>query len=129
MKISHNIVLTVHYKLSNAQGNLIEESSEPMVYFQSGYESTLPKIEEALDGKERGYNTELQIEPDDAFGEYDSKLVKIELRNRLRTPLQIGMQFAGTPDGEDDDEQTLISLSPISLMRKLCWTVIIHWQA
>ena len=108
MKIAKNTVVTVHYKLSDAQGNLIEESSEPMVYLHGGYEGTLPKIEEALDGKEVGYNTELQVEPDDAFGEYDSKLVKIEARNRLPTPLEVGMQFEGTPDGEDDDEQSLI---------------------
>ena len=48
------------------------------------------------------------MEPDDAFGEYDSNLVKIEARNRLPTPLEVGMQFEGTPDGEDDDEQALV---------------------
>jgi FKBP-type peptidyl-prolyl cis-trans isomerase SlyD len=108
MKIAKNTVVTVRYKLSDAQGNLIEESSEPMVYLHGGYENTLPKIEEALDGKEVGYQTELQVEPDDAFGEYDSNLVKIEPRNRLPTPLEIGMQFEGTPDNEDDEEQALI---------------------
>jgi len=108
MKIAKNTVVTVRYKLSDAQGNLIEESSEPMVYLHGGYENTLPKIEEALDGKETGYHTELQVEPDDAFGEYDSNLVKIEPRNRLPTPLEVGMQFEGTPDNEDEEEQTLI---------------------
>ena len=108
MKIAKNTVVTVHYKLSDAQGNLIEESSEPMVYLHGGYEGTLPKIEEALDGKEAGYTTELQVEPDDAFGEYDSNLVKVEARNRLPTPLEVGMQFEGTPDGDDEDEQALI---------------------
>ena len=108
MKIAKNTVVTVHYKLSDAQGNLIEESSEPMVYLHGGYEGTLPKIEEALNGKEVGYNTELQVEPDDAFGEYDSNLVKIEARNRLPTPLEVGMQFEGTPDSDDEDEQALI---------------------
>ncbi|KAF3998261.1 FKBP-type peptidyl-prolyl cis-trans isomerase [Glaciimonas immobilis] len=108
MKIAKNTVVTVHYKLSDAQGNLIEESSQPMVYLHGGYEGTLPKIEEALDGKDVGFHIELQVEPDDAFGEYDSNLVKIEARNRLPTPLEIGMQFEGTPDGEDEDEQALV---------------------
>lgn len=105
MKIAKNTVVTVRYKLSDAQGNLIEESSEPMVYLHGGYENTLPKIEEALEGKEVGYRTELQVEPDDAFGEYDSNLVKIEPRNRLPTPLEVGMQFEGTPENEDDDDE------------------------
>ena len=51
MKIAKNTVVTVHYKLSDAQGNLIEESSQPMVYLHGGYEGTLPKIEEALDAR------------------------------------------------------------------------------
>ncbi len=108
MKIAKNTVVTVHYKLSDAQGNLIEESKEPMVYLHGGYENTLPKIEAALDGKDVGYQTMLQVEPDDAFGEYDPELVKIEPRNRLPSPLEVGMQFEGTPDGDDEGDETLV---------------------
>ena len=108
MKIAKNTVVTVHYKLSDAQGNLIEESSDPMVYLHGGYENTLPKIEEALDGKETGFETTIQVEPDDAFGEYDSSLVKVEPRDRLPTPLEVGMQFEGLPDGGDDEDDAII---------------------
>ena len=108
MKIARNTVVTVNYKLSDAQGNLIEESQQPMVYLHGGYENTLPKIEEALDGKDAGYKVEIQVEPEDAFGEYDADLVKVEPRNRLPTPLEVGMQFEGMPDGGDDDEGALI---------------------
>jgi FKBP-type peptidyl-prolyl cis-trans isomerase SlyD len=68
MKIAKDTVVTVQYKLSDAQGKLIEESEDPMVYLHGGYENTLPKIEEALDGKEVGYETTIHVEPDDAFG-------------------------------------------------------------
>lgn len=108
MKIAKNTVVTVHYKLSDAQGNIIEESSDPMVYLHGGYENTLPKIEEALDGKETGFETTIQVEPDDAFGEYDSSLVKVEPRDRLPTPLEVGMQFEGLPDGGDDEDDAII---------------------
>jgi FKBP-type peptidyl-prolyl cis-trans isomerase SlyD len=108
MKIAKNTVVTLHYKLSDAQGNLIEESSEPMVYLHGGYENTLPKIEETLEGKDVGYETTIQVEPDDAFGEYDSSLIKIEQRNRLPEPLEIGMQFEGTPDSTEGGEESLI---------------------
>ena len=108
MKIAKNTVVTLHYKLSDAQGTLIEESNQPMVYLHGGYENTLPKIEEALDGKEVGYATTIQVEPEDAFGEYDSDLVKIEPRSRMPTPLEVGMQFEGSPDEGDDDEESLI---------------------
>ena len=105
MKIAKDTVVTLHYKLSDAQGNLIEESAEPMVYLHGGYENTLPKIEEALDGKDVGFTTTIYLEPEDAFGEYDPSLIKIEARNRLPEPVEIGMQFEGTPDSEDDDEE------------------------
>ena len=114
MNIAKNTVVTVHYKLSDAQGNLIEESREPMVYLHGGYENTLPKIEEALDGKPVGFETEIQVEPDDAFGEYDANLVKVEPRNRLPTPLEVGMQFEGMPEGNDDEQALIFTVTDIA---------------
>ncbi|MES2151762.1 MAG: peptidylprolyl isomerase [Pseudomonadota bacterium] len=108
MKIAKNTVVTVNYKLSDAQNNLIEDGSQPMVYLHGGYENTLPKIEEELDGKEVGYASTIQIEPDDAFGDYDPALVKIEPRNRLPEPLEVGMQFEGMPDSTDADDEAMI---------------------
>ena len=108
MKIAKNTVVTVNYKLSDAQNNLIEDGSQPMVYLHGGYENTLPKIEEELDGKEVGYSSTIQIEPDDAFGEYDPALVKVEPRERLPEPLEVGMQFEGMPDSPADDEDAMI---------------------
>jgi FKBP-type peptidyl-prolyl cis-trans isomerase SlyD len=110
MKIAKNSVVTLNYKLSDAQGNLIEEShqNEPMIYLHGGYGNTLPKIEEALDGKDVGYETTIQVEPEDAFGEYDAALVKIESRDRLPNPLEVGMQFEGTPESDDPNDESMI---------------------
>jgi FKBP-type peptidyl-prolyl cis-trans isomerase SlyD len=108
MKIAQNTVVTLHYTLSDAQGNLIEESREPMVYLHGGYQNTLPKIEEALEGQEAGYKTTIQVEPEDAFGEYDPDLVRMEDRNRLPTPLEVGMQFEGSPEEGDERQESLI---------------------
>ncbi|MDO8653377.1 MAG: peptidylprolyl isomerase [Undibacterium sp.] len=114
MKIVKNTVVTVQYKLSDAQDNLIEDGLEPMVYLHGGYENTLPKIEEALEGKEAGFNTTIQVEPADAFGEYDAELVKVEPRNRLPTPLEVGMQFEGMPDGDDEDSPLLFTVTDVA---------------
>ena len=114
MKIAKNTVVTVKYKLSDAQNNLIEDGSQPMVYLHGGYENTLPKIEEELDGKEEGYTSTIQIEPDDAFGDYDPALVKVEPRNRLPEPLEVGMQFEGMPDSADDEEAMIFTVTDIA---------------
>ncbi|WJF91217.1 peptidylprolyl isomerase [Paraburkholderia bonniea] len=108
MKIAKNTVVSVAYKLSDAQGNLIEESVQPMVYLHGGYDGTFPKIEEELDGHESGFETQIQLEPQDAFGEYDPELVKIEPRSRFPEPLEVGMQFEGTPEEGDEDLDSLI---------------------
>ena len=104
LSIAKNTVVTLQYKLSDVQDTLIEESREPMVYLHGGFGNTLPKIEEALDGQVTGYQVTIQVEPEDAFGEYDADLVKIEPREALPAELEIGMQFEGAPDESIDDD-------------------------
>jgi FKBP-type peptidyl-prolyl cis-trans isomerase SlyD len=84
-----------------------------MVYLHGGYEGTFPKIENLLDGQDVGYEASIQLEPSEAFGEYDPELLKIEPRARFPEPLEVGMQFEGVPDEEgedsgDEDEEPLI---------------------
>ena len=42
MKIEKDTVVTLKYKVADAQGKLIEASPEPMAYLHGGYENTLP---------------------------------------------------------------------------------------
>ena len=106
MKISKNTIVSLRYKLTDAQNNVIEEPEAPMVYLHGGYDGTFPKIESALDGQDVGYETTLQLEPGDAFGEYDPELLKIEPRTRFPDPLEVGMQFEGVPDADDFSNDT-----------------------
>ena len=107
MKIEKNTVVSLRYKLTDAQNNIIEEPDSPMVYLHGGYEGTFPKIETLLDGQDVGYEASIQLEPSEAFGEYDPELLKIEPRARFPEPLEVGMQFEGVPDeeGEDSDDE------------------------
>ena len=104
MKIEKNTVVSLIYRLSDAQGNLTEESADPMIYLHGGYAGTFPKIEELLEGQEIGFETNIQLEPQDAFGEYDAELLRIEQRERFPEPLEIGMQFEGVPSPDDEEE-------------------------
>ena len=114
MNISKDTVVTLHYKLSDAQGNLIEESSEPMVYLHGGYNNTLPKIEEALEGKAVGEHVSVQVEPADGFGEYDAELVKVEPRTLFPAELEVGMQFEGSSDDVPNAEMRLFTVTDIA---------------
>jgi FKBP-type peptidyl-prolyl cis-trans isomerase SlyD len=77
-----------------------------MVYLHGGYEGTFPKIETLLDGQDIGYEATIQLEPSEAFGEYDPELLKIEPRTRFPEPLEIGMQFEGIPDADEQSGST-----------------------
>jgi FKBP-type peptidyl-prolyl cis-trans isomerase SlyD len=114
MNIGKDTVVTLQYKLSDAQDNLIEESQQPMVYLHGGYANTLPKIEEALSGKSAGYEVTIQVEPEDAFGEYDADLVKIEPREVLPEPLEVGMQFEGAPDDNGSHAGQVFTVTDIA---------------
>ncbi len=108
MKITKNTVVTVHYQLSDAQNNLLEDGLEPIIYLHGGYENTLKAIEDALEGKDVGHTTTIQVEPEEAFGDYDPTLVRIEERDKFPSPLEIGMQFEGIPDSDDDEDESII---------------------
>jgi FKBP-type peptidyl-prolyl cis-trans isomerase SlyD len=111
MKIEKNTIVSLRYKLTDAQNNVIEEPDSPMVYLHGGYEGTFPKIESLLDGQDIGYEATIQLEPNEAFGEYDPELLKIEPRARFPEPLEVGMQFEGVPDSDPEDESGDISAS------------------
>ena len=102
MKIEKNTIVSLRYKLTDAQNNVIEEPESPMVYLHGGYEGTFPKIETLLDGQDIGYEATIQLEPSEAFGEYDPELLKIEPRTRFPEPLEVGMQFEGIPDAQEE---------------------------
>jgi len=104
MKIEKNTVVSLRYKLTDAQNNVIEEPNSPMVYLHGGYEGTFPKIENILDGHDIGYEASIQLEPSEAFGEYDPELLKIEPRARFPEPLEVGMQFEGVPDADVQED-------------------------
>jgi FKBP-type peptidyl-prolyl cis-trans isomerase SlyD len=108
MKIQKNTIVSLRYKLTDAQNNVIEEPDSPMIYLHGGYEGTFPKIEALLDGQDIGYEATIQLEPHEAFGEYDPELLKIEPRARFPEPLEVGMQFEGVPDADSEEAEVAV---------------------
>ncbi|MBC7610346.1 MAG: peptidylprolyl isomerase [Polaromonas sp.] len=104
MKIEKNTAVTLRFKVSSAEGKLIEESADPMVYLHGGYGNTLPKIEEALQGQLPGYQVVLQLQPQDAFGDRDESL----LRTLPKTQFPPGVKVGGQLEGHGDDGRVQI---------------------
>ena len=101
MKIAKDTVVTLRYKVAETTGKLIEESREPMVYLHGGYDNTLPAIEQALDGHEAGFETNLQLGLGEAFGVRDEALVRTIPKSEFPPGVKVGGQLEGrTDDGE-----------------------------
>jgi FKBP-type peptidyl-prolyl cis-trans isomerase SlyD len=98
MKIEKDTVVSLQYKVAEANGKLIEESKDPMVYLHGGYDNTLPKIEEALEGREPGFQTTLQLVPEDAFGVRDEALVRTIPKKDFPPGVKVGGQLEGRTD-------------------------------
>ena len=98
MEITAPCVVTLTWTLHDAQDQPIDELKDPLEFFFGG-DDLLPKVEEALQGQEAGYQVELRLEPEHAFGEYDASKVCFEDRALFPAELQEGMQFEGLPAG------------------------------
>jgi FKBP-type peptidyl-prolyl cis-trans isomerase SlyD len=98
MKIEKDTVVSLRYKVAEANGKLVEESREPMVYLHGGYDNTLPKIEAALDGKEAGAEISLLLQPQDAFGVRDEALKRTISKKDFPPGVKVGGQLEGVTD-------------------------------
>ncbi|MFO1279218.1 MAG: peptidylprolyl isomerase [Burkholderiaceae bacterium] len=95
MNIQKDTIVTIRYRVSDAQGKLIDEAKEPTSYLHGGYGNTLAKIEAALEGQQAGYQTTLQLQPADAFGERDESLLQTIARKDFPPGVKVGGQLMG----------------------------------
>ena len=56
----------------------------------------LPAIEEALQGHEAGATVQLQIEPEQAFGDFNEQLLFLEPRHLFPDALAVGLTIEGS---------------------------------
>jgi FKBP-type peptidyl-prolyl cis-trans isomerase SlyD len=100
MPIQKDTVVTLKYSLYDDQGTLIESSAEePINYIHGGYDGIFPAVEAALDGKDVGFTTKMTLEPEEAFGDYDDELVRVEAKESFPDEIEAGMRFESQEDG------------------------------
>ncbi len=100
MAIAKNSVVTLHYEMFDADNQMIDKTEQPIAYLHGGYDGIFPLVEEALHGKEVGETVDVTLAPDDAFGEQDPELVRIEDVSVFPVEVETGMMF------EADDPET-----------------------
>ena len=96
MRIERGRVVTLGYELKDCDGEQLEHEGAELAYLH-GYGAIFPKVEAALEGQDVGFVASLTLEPEDAFGEYDAELLRVEPRDRFPETLEVGMRFEGVP--------------------------------
>jgi len=113
MRIEPDTVVTLAYELRNADGEPLEEDNAEMAYLHGRYGGIFPKVEQALEGREPGHSMDITLDPEDAFGEYDADLLRVEPRERFPETLEVGMQFEGVP-GDNEEEARIYTVTDIT---------------
>ena len=105
MTIATQKVVTVHYHLTNADGQVIESSRgrDPLTYLH-GAGTLLASVERALTGLDVGATTTVELAPAEAYGEHDAAKIEALPRSAFaQVPhLAVGMHL----EGQDAHGQT-----------------------
>ena len=98
MLIHAPCVVSLTWHLTDAQGQAIDDLTEPLEFYYGG-DDLLPKLEEALAGQGVGFEVDLHLEPEQGFGDYHAERVCFEARSLFPEHVEVGMQFDGLPEG------------------------------
>ncbi len=104
MSITKNQVVSIDYTLTDNDGNIIDSSKDraPMKYIH-GIGALIPGLEAALTGKPVGEHISVKIEPEQAYGQRNDKLMQAIPKERFAgmPDVKPGMQFqANTEKGQ-----------------------------
>ena len=101
MKAQKDTIATVHLKVADDQGRLLESSKEPVALL-IGHENTLPAIEAALIDQEAGFTANLKLSVEQAFGARDESLVKQIAKKDFPPGVKVGGQLE-LRDGDEGE--------------------------
>ncbi len=105
MEIAPGRVATIHFFLTDNEGNLLDSSEEfgPLT-FVHGKSKVLPALEKKLSGKQKGDKFETTLSPEEAYGAFDQTLLKEfsaeSLPGRVRK-IEIGTLFETKRDNKE----------------------------
>lgn len=104
MQIDQNTVVSIHYTLTNTEGNVMDSSvgQQPLAYLH-GAGNIIPGLENALTGKAAGETLVVTVDPEQGYGEVRDEMIQSVDRANFSgvDEIEIGMQFmAQTPWGE-----------------------------
>jgi FKBP-type peptidyl-prolyl cis-trans isomerase SlyD len=95
MDITEQCVVALTWTLKDTLGEELDVLDEP-VEFLIGGNDLLPAIEQALQGHSKGALVHVQIEPEQAFGDFNDQLIFLEPRSLFPEGLEEGLTMEGS---------------------------------
>lgn len=104
MEITTQCIVALTWTLKDTLGEELDVLDDP-VEFLLGGRDLFPAIEAALQGHEAGAKLNLQLEPEQAFGDFNDRLLFLEPRALFPKEVEAGMTFEGAslPEGCNPD--------------------------
>lgn len=103
MSVTKNCIVTIDYRILDAEGNLLHEEDEPLTYLHGNYGQIFKAVEEALEGKDVDHTFTVKLSSNEAFGQYDPELIVTEALSELPAEVSVGMEVDGYFDEDSDD--------------------------
>lgn len=118
MEIKQQCVVALTWTMTDTLGEELDVLDAP-VEFLVGGDDLFDVIEEALQGHETGAQVDLQIEPEQGFGDFNDQLIFLEARELFPAELEEGMTIEGVslptgcnPDAPKDALYTVTEIYP-----------------
>ena len=114
MQIAKDTVVTLTCELIDTDGNPVGGANADLSYLHGGYSGIFPLVEAGLAGKASGDEFSVSLQPEDAFGDYDEDLIRVEPKSVFPANIEVGMQFEGLPQGDEDDRWVVYTVTDIA---------------
>ena len=106
MTIIEKSVVSMHYKLTDESGQLLDESQDQPLKYIHGTNSLIPGLEKELDGKKAGDQIKATVPPEEGYGPVMPQLIQNLPKSTFQgaEKIEVGMEF----EASNENNETMI---------------------
>jgi FKBP-type peptidyl-prolyl cis-trans isomerase SlyD len=95
MQIAKHKVASIHYTLTNNEGEILDTSKgREALHYIHGIGNLIPGMEEGLEGKVKGDKFDIKVSPEKGYGTKEAEMIQKVPRSAFGAqPVEVGMQF------------------------------------
>lgn len=112
MTIEDKRVVTMHYKLTDDSGQLLDESQDNPLLYIHGTNSLIPGLEKQLEGKTIGDKITTSVPPEEGYGPVMPQLIQNLPKDTFQgvENIEVGMEFEAS---NENDEKMIVRVEAI----------------